>query len=336
MSGGCRLFTRWALMRRRAFTLIELLVVIAIIAVLIGLLMPAVQRVREAAARTQCRNHLKQLALGLYHHHDTLGTFPSAGWGYTWAPHPDRGSGPSQPGGWGYAVLPFIEQDNLYRLGAGTSGAALLAANACRLQTPLEIWHCPSRRSAQLYPVPRDFFYVMTPRLCATLDFSARTDYAINGGEVLMGIGPGPSSLAEGDSGSYPFPDWTRASGIAHTRSRLRIGMITDGASNTYLVGEKYLSRDYYDNGLSHGDDQGPYVSDDRDNIRWGATRTGDLPPRRDERGPDLNFSFGSAHQEGFHAAFVDGSVRTITYGIAPVMHRRLCNRSDGQVVTLD
>ena len=325
--------------RHRGFTLIELLVVIAIIAVLVGLLLPAVQKVREAANRVQCNNHLKQIALALVNHHETVGRFPSTGWGFAWAPHPDRGTGDKQPGGWSYALLPYLEQEALYRLGAGTSGAELEAANVRRLQTPLAVWHCPSRRTPRNYPVGVGIWFVQQPILSGRLTESARTDYAINGGEQFLNIGQGPATLADGDSGQYRFPDWGPSTGICHTRSRVRVADITDGTSSTYLVGEKYVGRQSAERGDYYGDDQGPYCSDERDSMRWAALGGTYLPPQQDQPGRDSDvqtFSFGSAHAAGFHVALADGSVRLFTYTIPQQTHRRLSNRRDGQVVTLD
>lgn len=346
--------------RRAAFSLIELLVVISIIAALAGLFLPAVQRSREAAAQTQCSNNLRQLALALIQHHDEMRHFPSAGWGTRWAPEPGRGSGDGQPGGWGYAILPYLEQVSLYTLGAGSSAAALDSANVERLATPLPIWHCPSRRPAQLYPVDATYPWVVQPILSGPMYQSARTDYAINGGDVFQAMGAGPGTLAAGDSGSYPFPDWGLSNGIAAVRSRVNIAQhVTDGASNTYLVGEKYLSTDDYYTGSGHGDLRGPYQCSDRDNIRWGS-RPGssivaqsiwvasrpveginwfasfDFPPERDRPAHRRDFSFGSAHEPGLHMALVDGAVRFFSYDLSPDVHKLLCNRRDGQILTVE
>src|SRR5215471_7024511 len=106
--------------RPRAFTLVELLVVIAIIGILVALLLPAIQAAREAARRSECQNHLKQLSLGCHLHVDAHGFFPTVGWGYKWVGDPALGFNVGQPGGWHYSVLPFIEETALHDMAAGT------------------------------------------------------------------------------------------------------------------------------------------------------------------------------------------------------------------------
>lgn len=302
------------------FTLVEMLVSIAVIGLLMALLLPAVQMARESARRSQCRNNLKQLSLAVHNHEETFRVYPSDGWGWKWIGDPNRGTGVNQPGGWIYQILPFIERSDLRQIGQGASDPTLRFDLAQLAQSKLKLARCPSRPSADL--CPRDPLIIwVNAELTSTL---SRSDYAGNGGDFFPGIAEGPSSLAEGDSSTYSWPDMTKVTGVFYQRSAIRQAEITDGTTNTYMLGEKHVAIPFYQTYGDNGYDQSIASGDDWDLIRW----TADAPLPDDKTVlPEI---LGSAHSGGFHMAFCDGSVRTISYSIDSTVHRQLGNRKDG------
>lgn len=330
----------------QGFTLVELLVVLAIIGVLVGLLLPAIQAAREAARRAQCRSHLSQLSLSFLNHESAQGFLPTGGWAqrgnsWAWGGVPGRGFGWKQPGGWGYTTLPFLEQQALFDLGLGATGSAYLKAGEKRISTPLAVHYCPSRRSALTYPntivrlKPYDHYGSVSPQIVA------KTDYAANLGdpETSWGQADPPWSLEEADDPNQ-F-DWPKViaqsrdyhSGISFHYSCLALKEITDGLSQTYMIGEKQLNPLMYETGESHGDDGVVYACHNSDTHRSTHSR---YPPQQDGTPPgntDTYGSFGSAHAGGFHMAMCDGTVRYISYSIDLHTHQAMGSRSGGEFV---
>jgi prepilin-type N-terminal cleavage/methylation domain-containing protein/prepilin-type processing-associated H-X9-DG protein len=324
---------------RTAFTLVELLVVITIIGILISLLMPAVQSAREAARRVQCQNNVKQLALAMINHEASTKRFPSGGWGWYWVGDPDRGlSWQNQPGGWVYTMLPFIDQNNLFQMGAGQPSAQKLAASAQRIGTPLAMCQCPSRRATMAYPVQS---WLNNCYGAAVQNTYARSDYCANAGDQPQPWDiEGPPDLATGDSWTAANA-WTPpntgvnlplvSTGICYLRSKISAAHVTDGLSNTYLVGEKYLNPDDYYDGLDGADNESMYAGYDNDNHR--CTNTSSGVPAQDTPGYANSCNFGSVHAGSFNMGFCDGSVHAISYNIDTETHRRLGNRADGLLI---
>jgi prepilin-type N-terminal cleavage/methylation domain-containing protein/prepilin-type processing-associated H-X9-DG protein len=303
---------------RPAFTLIELLVVISVIAILLFLLLPAVQTVREAAARTRCANNLKQLSLACLNHESTYGRLPTGGWGWLWNGDPDRGSDRRQTGGWAYNILPFVEQDNLYRMGAGLPDAQKRAAIAQRIATPLALFNCPTRRNGGPYPDTHASYYD-----CVPVGGSARTDYAANAGDQAVDeFFGGPGSLAEGDNPNFNWPSTDGLTGVIFQRSELRFKDIPRGSSNVYLLGEKYLNPAAYFTGTDGADNETLYVGFDND-----IYRTTHAPPQQDRRGYADTQIFGSAHRAVANMAFCDGSVRAVPFNVDPAVHQMAGSR---------
>jgi prepilin-type N-terminal cleavage/methylation domain-containing protein/prepilin-type processing-associated H-X9-DG protein len=189
---------------RHAFTLIELLVVLAIIGVLIGLLLPAVQKVREAAARTQCANNLKQIGLACHNYHDAQKSFPP---GYlAISAYPDTAPG----WGWAAFLLPYAEQDNLYRQLNFTQPVQ----NSPAIQATVRLYLCPS-------DTPPPAAFPVTDAVGATVAMMAPSSYAATVGQ--------DASEVDAPSGD----------GIFYRNSQTRLTDITDGTSQTVMLGDR-------------------------------------------------------------------------------------------------
>lgn len=318
----------------RGFTLVELLVVIAIIGILVALLLPAVQAAREAARRSQCQNHLKQMGLAFHNHADVNGFMPTGGWGGGWDGDPDRGFGRKQPGGWVFNVLPFVEEQQLFDMGAGQADAQKRASMAQRDAVPVAIFNCPTRRAPKGYPNELNF----TPRNGGFSALHARSDYAGNAGtmrdveSVGGACGGGPDSIQQMEDGRFRVPTPECYTGISHCASEIKFSQITDGLSKTYCVGERSIPPAHYEGGMLHSNDWGMYVGVQDDIYRSAYLHSGGRPayvPLQDQDGLTVDQFFGSAHPAGCHFAYCDGSVQFVSYDIDPLIHWQSANRSD-------
>jgi prepilin-type N-terminal cleavage/methylation domain-containing protein/prepilin-type processing-associated H-X9-DG protein len=336
---------------RTGFTLIELLVVIAIIAILIGLLVPAVQQVRQAAARLQCSNNLKQIGLGAHDYHDTYKRFPPgtnipAPVAYTTAPagYPTISAGPVVAGqsfGVFIALLPYIEQGPLYNQ-LNLVGTKTWYTTNPALAMPgysSQYVNCvgPTSPGATVIPI----------LICPSDSAPNQITYTTGGVTYYFG-----ANTYGGVAGTAAFYYTAMTSdGIFYHNSTVRVTDVTDGTSNTFFFGEKNrndpqfnilypndpLSSTYGGWAWANVDGGEDYLLGATINLRplnWMIPTTATSDPGyvlEDDRVQ----CFGSQHTGGANFCFADGSVRFVTNSISPATIAALCTRAGGEVVNM-
>jgi hypothetical protein len=300
------------------------------------------------------------MGLAALTHEDTQKHLPTGGWGWRWSGDPDAGYGDRQPSGWYFNILAYTEEGAIHDLGKDGNPTQITALQKAggktRAESSVNLFLCPSRRGTPiLYPYTHGepYYNIDRPQVVG------RNDYAANSGNLFpTSIARGPSATDTMPADPWAYTQYTqyslpvdvpqgrgvklRGNGVVLALSETRLAEITDGTSQTILIGEKHVPTVDYETSNSAGNDQGWDLGFDIDINRWTK-----FPPQPDSKSnqngrqeigeshDDQWSVFGGSHAAGCQFVFCDGSVHTITYDVDVITFGRLGPIDDGEVVEL-